>query len=252
MLPELFRIGPFPIHTYGALVALGILAGAALAEWLWRSRGGEKGRMFDLVFTVVLAGLVGARLLFILVNLPWYLAHPVEVVMVWKGGLVFYGGLMGGAAAFFWMTRRLRIPFAEGADMVLPALALGHAFGRLGCLAAGCCYGAPTDLPWAVTFTDPKCLATAVLGVPVHPTQLYESLFLFLLAGFLVFLFYRKPAPGRVAAVYLLAYGVSRFALEFLRDDPRGAAGGLSTSQWISLAVGVIGAAWLARSRRQA
>jgi phosphatidylglycerol---prolipoprotein diacylglyceryl transferase len=243
MFPELFRIGPFPIHTYGLLVAVGILAGSWLGEILNRRVGGEKGRYLDLALVTVLGGLLGARLLFILVNLPWYLAHPAEVVMIWKGGLVFYGGLIGGVATFLVSARSFGMPVLRTGDIALVSLTLGHAFGRLGCFAAGCCYGAPTDLPWAVTFTDPACLATAVLGKPVHPTQLYEAAFLFALSGFLLWRFSRRAFDGQVACLYGMLYGAGRFGLEFLRIDPRGSLGPLSTSQWISLAVVAVAAA---------
>jgi len=132
-------------------------------------------------------------------------------------------------------------------DIGAAAIALGQGLGRLGCFTAGCCYGRPTDLPWAVTFTDPRCLAVEVLNTPVHPTQLYSSLFLMALTGFLVWLHPRRKFPGQGAAAYLVLYGSFRFGVEFLRSDPRGAFSlmdiTLATSQWISLlavAAGII------------
>jgi phosphatidylglycerol:prolipoprotein diacylglycerol transferase len=251
MHPELFRLGPLPLHTYGLLVAMGMLAGSWLGEWLHRRAGGEKGRFLDFILLVVLAGLAGARLLFILVNLPYYVSHPAEVLMVWKGGLVFYGGLAAGLLAFAFAARAFRFPFWSTADIAFAALALGHAFGRLGCFAAGCCYGAPTNLPWGVVFTDPACLADGVLGIPVHPVQLYEAFFLFALAAFLVWKHFRRSFDGQIACLYGLIYGVFRFAIEFLRRDPRGALGPLSTSQWISAAmVGLAAAVYMKLSKR--
>jgi phosphatidylglycerol:prolipoprotein diacylglycerol transferase len=240
MFPELLTIGSLTIHTYGLMVALGILAGVGLAEHLYRKSGGEPGRVIDMALIVVICGLIGGRLLFILINFSYYASNPLETVMVWKGGLVFYGGLLGGILALLGCIRLYRLPLWHILDIGAAAIALGHALGRLGCFSAGCCYGQLTDLPWSVTFSDPRSLAVEVLNQPVHPTQLYSFLFLMGLAGFLVWLHPRKKFPGQGAAAYLFLYGLFRFGVEFLRSDPRGAFSlmgtTLATSQWISLA----------------
>jgi phosphatidylglycerol:prolipoprotein diacylglycerol transferase len=258
MFPELFTIGPLTIHTYGLMVALGILAGVGLAEYLYRSSGGEPGRVIDMALIVVICGLLGARLLFILINFSYYASNPLETVMVWKGGLVFYGGLLGGILALLGCIRFYRLPLWSMLDIGAVAIALGHGLGRMGCFSAGCCYGQFTDLPWAVTFTDPRCLAVEVLGQPVHPTQLYSFLFLIGLTGFLVWLHPRKKFPGQGAAAYLILYGLFRFGVEFLRSDPRGDFSllgvTLATSQWISLLAvlaGVVIYLQLARKNRE-
>ncbi len=246
MLPELFTIGPVVIHTYGILVALGILAGVILGEHLNRQSGGEPGRIVDISVIVVLAGLIGARITFVIINWEYYAQTPLEILMFWRGGLVFYGGLTGGGAALIFVTRYYRLNLWDMLDIGAVALPLGHAFGRLGCFSAGCCYGKPAALPWSVTFTDPHCLATDVLNTPVHPTQLYSFLFLSGLTVFLVRLYPKKRFPGQIASIYLVSYGIFRFTVEFLRGDPRGsfsAAGiTLSISQWMSLAVLAAGA----------
>ncbi|UCF30101.1 MAG: prolipoprotein diacylglyceryl transferase [bacterium] len=239
MLPELFQIGGFTLHTYGVLVALGILAGVALSEHLNRRQGGEPGRFVDISFILVLSGLIGARLFFVLVNLDYYLDDPVEIFMVWQGGLVFFGGLVGGLLGLLAAIRLYRLPLWHTMDIAAPGLALGHTLGRLGCFSAGCCYGRPTGLPWAVTFTDPRCLATDVLDTPVHPTQLYSAVFLAVLVIFLVWRSGRKRFPGEVAALYVGLYSSFRFGVEFYRADPRGMASilgiTLSTSQITAL-----------------
>ena len=262
MLPELVTIGPLTIHTYGLMVALGILAGVSLAEVLHRRSGGIPGRIVDISLIVVLSGLLGARVLFVAVSWKYFAANPVEIFMIWKGGLVFYGGLLGGIAGIYACIRLYRMETGLVLDIGAIAIALGHAMGRLGCFSAGCCYGKVADLPWSITFTDPRCLATEVLNQPVHPTQLYSSAFLFSLTGFLVWLqlrdrfLGRKRFGGQVASSYLVLYGLFRFTVEFFRGDARGAlpVGGLalSTSQWIS--IGMVGAgvcAYILLQRRQ-
>lgn len=239
MYPELFNIGPFTIHTYGVLFALGILSAVFFAEHLYRRSGGKPGEIMDLAGPVVLGIVLGARLLFILVNLDYFSANPGEILKIWTGGLVFYGGLIGGAAAFIITARLRNLDLWKLADSTAPGVALGHAIGRLGCLFAGSCYGKPTDLPWAIVFNNPGSLARDILGIPVHPTQLYSFLFLLILSGFLALIHSRKRFGGQVIASYGIIYGIYRFLAEFLRGDPRGTVSifgfTLSTSQTVSL-----------------
>ena len=237
--PILFKIGPLTVHTYGALYALGILAAIILSDYLFKRDGGKAGVITDIAFPVVIGVLIGARGLFIFVEREYYFRHPAEIPMIWNGGLVFYGGLIGGILAFIIMTRLKKIELWRLADTVAPGIALGHGIGRIGCLFAGSCYGRPTDVPWAVTYTDLRSLAVDILGIPVHPTQLYSSLFLLALSAILVLKSRRPSFKGQVFTIYLIAYGTFRFAVEFLRGDPRGEATllgvTLSTSQWISM-----------------
>jgi phosphatidylglycerol:prolipoprotein diacylglycerol transferase len=195
--------------------------------------------MADMVLPVMIGVILGARALFILVEREYYIQNPLEILMVWKGGLVFYGGLLGGALAFIITVRLLRLELWHLADTLAPGVALGHALGRLGCFFAGSCYGRPTDVAWAVTYTDPASLAGDILRVPVHPTQLYSAAFLVLLSGILLFTGSRSTFRGQVIASYGILYGTFRFFIEFLRGDPRGtvdlAGIALSTSQVVSL-----------------
>ena len=239
MYPELFNVGPLTIHSYGMFFALGILAAVGLSEYLYRRTGGRAGVISDMAFPVVIGVLLGARTLFVLVEGSYYLEHPLEVFKVWQGGLVFYGGLIGGALAFIITVWIRKMDLWRMADTFAPGVALGHAVGRLGCFFAGSCYGRPTDVPWAVTFTNPNSLAGDILGVPVHPTQLYSSGFLFILSAILAYRSQKVRFNGQVAVTYAFLYGTFRFLIEFLRGDPRGEASlfglTLSTSQWISL-----------------
>ena len=240
MHPIFFRLGPFTIHTYGVLVALAFLAGMLFAVREGKRKGIDPEKILDLCFYILVAAIVGSRILQVAVEYRYYLEHPLEIVMIWKGGLVFYGGFIGAVFTAIWYMNRHSLPVWKVGDIMAPSIAIGQAIGRLGCFSAGCCYGAPTCVPWAVTFTDPDSLA--VLGVPVHPSQLYESFGAFLI--FIGLFLYRKRTQfdGQLFWLYALCYSVLRFSLEFLRGDTdRGFmhAGGflMSTSQAIALGI---------------
>jgi phosphatidylglycerol:prolipoprotein diacylglycerol transferase len=250
MLPILFRCGPLTIHTYGVLVAAGFLLAYAYVLRAARRHGIETEAMADLFFYALLSALVGARLLYVALNWRLFLYDPLAVVKIWQGGLVFYGGFVAAVPVVAWRVRRLGLGLLVIADMAAPALALAQAVGRLGCLCAGCCYGRPTELPFAVIFHHPDSLAP--LEQPLHPTQAYHAAANGLLFVILWQTARRRPRPGLVAGLYLLLYPVGRFVIEFFRGDPRGAWAGLSTSQWVSMAVFSAGAAWMAYVRRRA
>jgi phosphatidylglycerol:prolipoprotein diacylglycerol transferase len=255
MHPVLIKIGPLAIHTYGVLVAAGFLAGIFLAMREARRKGIDPDRIMDLGLYILAAAIIGSRLMQVAIEYRYYLAHPLEIFMIWRGGLVFYGGFIMAAAVAIWYLRRHSLPVWMVGDILAPSIALGHSIGRLGCFSAGCCYGKPADLPWAVTFTDPECLA--ITGVPLHPSQLYESA-----ASFAFFLFlyaYRKRTTfvGQLFWIYVLGYSVIRFMLEFLRGDvQRGftelAGFHVSTSQAIGLAIFITSAVMLSRLKTAA
>ncbi|MBI5190118.1 MAG: prolipoprotein diacylglyceryl transferase [Nitrospirae bacterium] len=217
MHPVLFKLGPLTIHTYGVLVAAAFLAAIFLASREATRKGIDPERIMDLGLYVLAAAIVGSRLFEVAVNYEYYLSNPADIFKIWKGGLVFYGGFIGAVATGIWFLRKHGLPVWKVGDIAAPCIALGQSIGRIGCLEAGCCYGKPTDLPWAITFTNPDTLA--VMGVPVHPTQVYESLGTFLL--FLALFAYRKRIAfdGQLFWLYVLAYSVLRFCLEFLRGD---------------------------------
>ncbi len=253
MHPVLFKLGPLTIHTYGVLIALAFFAGITIASHEAARKGLDKDRIMDLCLYLLAAAVIGSRLLEVVVEHRYYAQHPLEIFMIWKGGLVFYGGFILAVLTGVWFLNHYKMPLWQVADILAPCIALGQAIGRLGCFSAGCCYGKPTDLPWGVTFTDPNSLA--MLGVPLHPTQLYES------AGtFLIFVFlwlYRKKTSfeGQLFWLYVMLYSALRFAIEFVRGDAvRGfvniASFTLSTSQAVAIVAFLASIVMMSRLKR--
>jgi phosphatidylglycerol:prolipoprotein diacylglycerol transferase len=220
-----------------------------------KRQGLDAGRVTDMAIWVLIAGLIGAKVLLVLVDFHYYQRSPRELWSIFQSGGVFYGGLIGGALVAWWYARRHGLAGWSTADALAPGVVLGQAIGRLGCFAAGCCWGKPTSLPWAVTFTD--VYASRAVGTPMdtplHPSQLYESGAAFLIFAFLLWLLPRKRFNGQVALAYVALYSAVRFGLEFLRGDPeRGSwfGGALSTSQVIAIVLLLGTAVLLPRLRR--
>lgn len=244
------NIGPLTLHTYGVLLAIAFLAGLWIAGREARRAGLDSARVTDLAVYVLIAGLIGAKLLLVLVEGRFYVEHPREILSVFQSGGVFYGGLLAAFPVAWWYTRRHRLDGWATADALAPGVAIGQAVGRLGCLAAGCCHGRSTDVPWAVTFHDLYAARTVgtPLDVPLHPTQVYESLATALVFVTLLWLAPRKRFHGQVVLTYVLLYSIARFAIEFYRGDvSRGfvLGGALSTSQLIAIILVLsTGAVW--------
>ncbi|MBI3668201.1 MAG: prolipoprotein diacylglyceryl transferase [Acidobacteria bacterium] len=254
MHPVVFRVGALTLHTYGLLVATGVLLGLWLA-WRQAARSGlDPDRVWNLGIYMVLAALAGAKLWIVVSDWDYYARHRREIFAystILSGG-VYYGGLLTALLFAFFYARRFRLAFLPLADVYAAPLALGHAIGRLGCFAAGCCYGKPTSLAWGVTFTDPyaRALVGTPLGVPLHPTQLYEAATEFLIFVFLVFLGRRRRFPGQLFAAYAVLYGLTRGTIEFFRGDPDRtllAGGRVSLMQAVSVALLIVGGALLLR-----
>ncbi len=250
MHPILFKIGPLTVHTYGVMIALGFLAGIIFAAREGKRKGVDPEKIMDLSLYILIAAIVGSRLLQVAVEYQYYSQHPIEIFEIWKGGLVFYGGFIGALLTAIWYLKKHSLPVWKIGDALAPSIALGQAFGRIGCFSAGCCYGEPTNLPWAVTFTNPNSLA--ILNVPLHPSQLYESFGAFMI--FLVLFLYRKKIKfdGQLFWIYAMAYSVLRFTLEFWRGDAeRGffniAGFYLSTSQWVAIAAFLVSVVFLTK-----
>jgi len=237
MHPVLLEFGFIKIFTYGLLVASGFFAGILLASRLGKREGLDPEKVIDLSFYILVASLIGARLLYIAVEYKYFLGQPLEIFKFWKGGLVFYGGLIAAVGAAFFYMRRHRLPMWKVADIIAPSLAIGQAIGRWGCYFAGCCYGVKTDVPWGITFTDPKSLAP--LGIPLHPTQIYLSINALVIFAVLMWLLKRKSFDGQVIWTYGILYSIGRFIIEYFRGDDRGYAVDdlFSTSQFIGMFV---------------
>jgi phosphatidylglycerol:prolipoprotein diacylglycerol transferase len=212
-----WTIGPIPIRLYGLMIGIGFLLSITLASRRAKKEGINPDVILDLGVYLLLAAIVGSRILYVLTNLHEFTRNPFEVFAIWKGGLVFYGGLLAAVPVGIWYVKKHNLPIWKTADMIAPFIALGHAFGRLGCFFAGCCYGAPCSGPLCITFTDPRSLAP--LGIHLFPTQLMESAGEFAIFLLLLALRRYKQFDGQLFGIYLVLYAVLRFAIEFFRGD---------------------------------
>ena len=238
MYPRLFEFGPITVYTYGVLLAAAYLLGLKLAMTRAQKRGLDHNRVLDLGIYIIISALIGAKLLLLVTDFSTFRHDPRELLTLARSGGVFYGGLILAVVVALWYIRRAGLPLWTTCDVFAPGIALGHVVGRFGCLFAGCCYGKPTTRPWGITFTDPFAAANVgtPLGVPLHPTQLYEAgAELLILAVLLLTERRGRPFPGRTFWLYMLLYAVSRFIIEFFRGDDRGTVWMFSTSQFISI-----------------
>jgi phosphatidylglycerol:prolipoprotein diacylglycerol transferase len=216
--PIAFNLGPLTVHWFGVCIALAFLAGLWTATRRAPRAGIPGEQIADLVVPwLLLGGVLGARLLYILTywresfaGQPWS-----ELFMIQRGGLVYYGGLVGASLAVILFARWKKIPLWKLADVLTPSIALGSMFGRIGCLMNGCCFGRPCAMPWAIRFPDDH----ATQGLPVHPTQLYDALLNLGLYLGLAWLFRHRKFDGQVFAAYLLGYAVTRSIVEAFRGD---------------------------------
>ena len=258
MHSELFSIGGLVIRGYGLMMALGFVLG--LMNWVWLGR--RSGRDFtycsDLLFWIMVSGIAGARAVYVLFEWDYYREHPLLILRIDQGGLVFYGGFLFAGLALAVFARRHRESLVSLLDFVMTSVPLAHAFGRMGCFLNGCCFGRPCDGPLGVRFPAESPVVWhqvtfsliprgAAQSLPVHPVQLYEAALNLLLYAVLVWTYRRSPREGRATALYLLAYAVIRFATETFRGDDRLRWLGLSVSQHASIGLfltGVVVLAW--------
>jgi phosphatidylglycerol:prolipoprotein diacylglycerol transferase len=243
MFPILFDLhfGSFhiPLHTYGFLIAVGFLLGIFTVRKLAAKSQMNPDLISDLAFWLLLWGFVGARILFVITRWQEFVEAPIDVFKVWEGGLVFFGGLIGATAFALYYFKKHKLSPWRMIDILTPGLVIAHAMGRLGCLSAGCCYGRPTGMPWGVRINS-ELVDASMRGIPLHPTQLYESSALLILYFGLLYIFKHKKFDGQVGLTYFMLYPIIRSIIEIYRGDSiRGFVidGILSTSQFISILV---------------
>ncbi|MCK5106849.1 MAG: prolipoprotein diacylglyceryl transferase [Elusimicrobiales bacterium] len=250
MHPYLFKIGDFSIPTYGILVAAGYLISAFYIYKRNRPLNISREQISDMILFAIIAALLGGKLFYVIIFWDDYgltfFQKAINALKDFRYGFVFYGGLITSTIFLYFYLKKKKINFLAFADIAAPGIVLGHAIGRIGCFFAGCCHGKPTDFICAVTFNNPESLVSpALIGVPVHPTQLYSSA-----ANFIIFIalhFMLKASlkhnwkKGLIAASYLLTYSIARFAIEIFRGDARGNfIFAMSPSQIISLSGALI------------
>lgn len=241
MYPKILDLGPITVHTYGILLAVAFIAGIWVTSRNARKAGMNPDTVWNLGLVVIFSALVGAKVLLLFSNYGYYSENWREIfsLSTLRSMGVYYGGLLlaiGAAAAYMY---KKRLPGWMMADLAAPGIALGQAIGRLGCFSAGCCYGKPTGMPWGATFTIPYSYENVgvPLNIPLHPTQIYESVGALCLFAFLMWRLSRKHLTGQIILEYLTLYAALRFVIEFFRDDDRGFIlyGLLSTSQFIAI-----------------
>ncbi|MDD5195519.1 MAG: prolipoprotein diacylglyceryl transferase [Candidatus Omnitrophica bacterium] len=238
MHPILFELGPITIYTYGFFVFLGVIFGYYIClKEAKRSNFSDTRIVSDIIFWALVFAFLGARVFYILIEFKSFLNDPWSIITS-RSGFVFYGGVIFGLGALYYLTRKHGVKFLAFADIVSIATPLAHAFGRIGCFFYGCCYGKPTDSFIGVVF--PVDSPAYCLGRKVIPTQLIESFLLFVIFFIMLALRKRKKFDGQLMIVYLILYGITRFAVEFLRGDPRGNFFFLSTSQIISIIIVIV------------
>ncbi len=251
MHPILIRIGSFYLPTYGVLVALGFLAGLTVTLQLARRIGLSPDKITNLAVYCAIAGIVGAKLFMFLFDLDDYIRDPGQIFSLdtLQAAGVFHGGFIAAFIVAVLYMRRHQLPVFPTMDVFAPGVVLGQAIGRLGCFAAGCCWGTECTLPWGVRFRSDEA-APVPLDKTLHPVQIYESIADLIIFGILYRQFKRGHRPGNIIGLYLVLYSIARFIIEFFRVHEQPLVGPFSITQWIALALLVIGAGILLYGRR--
>lgn len=235
MYPILLQLGPIKLYTYGLMMALGFIFAIQWATRRAPRYGVSADFISDLSIWIIVGGIVGGRMGFLAIEESISDVFSFRFFEIWKGGMVFYTGLFGAVLAIYIYSKKKGQSFFTVADICAAPLALGHFFGRLGCVAAGCCYGKQCELPWAITFTNP--LGLAPLNVPLHPTQLYDALSNLIIIGLLSLSQKHQKYNGQIFVRYLALYAVGRSIVEYFRgDSSRGFVDfwGIYPNEWLS------------------
>jgi phosphatidylglycerol:prolipoprotein diacylglycerol transferase len=218
MYPVLFKFGSIEIRLYGVMIALAFIVGTLIGEREARRKGFPPGTVYDLLSFMLIAVVIGARLYYVIFSdLSWFITHPFEIIAIWKGGLSLHGGMIGGLIAGIWYCRKRGLPVWKFSDVLAPSAIIGQAIGRIGCTLNGCCYGKETDLPWGLVYSDPH--SSAPLGIPLHPTQIYEIILSLILFAGIWYSRKKVSFDGQMFLTYIMGYGIIRFFLEFFRGD---------------------------------
>lgn len=233
-LAEIFGI---KIRSYGLMIAIGIIAASALLIKQAKKKGYDEDSVLNMIILTVFSGILGGKVLFIITEIKDIIKNP-SILKDFGYGFVVYGAIIGGVFAIYLYCKKKHWNVLELLDSTVPGLAIAQGFGRIGCLMAGCCYGAETDSPISIVFPEGSL---APSGIHLHPTQIYSSIFDFLLGIFLLWYIKKPNKSGKAVGVYFIAYSIGRFLIEFLRNDPRGNVGALSTSQFIAIFTLVVG-----------
>ncbi len=249
MFPKLFHLGSYYLPTYGVLVALGFLTGLWVAVRLARRIGIQGELVTNLAVYCALAGLIGAKILMIMFDWGDPQKPPIFSLATLQAAGVWQGGLLLAIVVAILYIRSNKLPLLDTFDAFAPGVAIGHAIGRIGCFAAGCCWGNRCDLPWAVTFHNPEAadLTGVPLGVPLHPSQIYEMLSECALFAFLYWRFGKPHSAGKIMGLYLVLSSALRFLIEFTRFHEQGLYYSLSLTQWIAIGLALGGVALLVR-----
>lgn len=233
MYPILFSIGPITVYSYGLMLAVAFILASSLASRRAYLFNITKDSMAGLAFTLLIFGLIGARALYVLLNIRYFSTHPFEALLINRGGLVFYGGFLLATLAGILYARIQKFSIQDAADLIIPFVALGQAIGRIGCFLNGCCYGRPTSSVLGMVFPYTK--------VRVYPTQLFSSAGLLIVFGLLFYMQSKRKFKGQILYLYFIIYGIFRFAMDFLRGDLQVFFFGLTVTQLMSLALAVTG-----------
>jgi phosphatidylglycerol:prolipoprotein diacylglycerol transferase len=221
MFPILIKIGPLTVHTYGFFMAVGVAAALWFIYVQAKKLGYDTNKLMDAAFWIILVSLLGAKLILFFGHFSYYLKNPGELLSLARSGGVFQGGLTFGVIFAIIYFRKKNIRLWPTADLIAPAIALGHGFGRLGCFSASCCYGRECSLPWAIVFKSEYAheLTGIPLNRPLHPVQLYESALNFINFFVLFLIFKKKKFSGQVFSFYIINYSIIRFFTEYFRGD---------------------------------
>lgn len=233
MHPVLFKIGTIKIYSYGVFVFGGVVAGYLVFSYFLKKERFDKKIIQDLFFYMIIGGFVGARILYILINLDYFFASPLKTLFG-RSGFVFYGGILGGILSLFLYSSKNRLCVWKVLDVCSVSILIGHSIGRIGCFMNGCCFGIPNPR-WGIEFSPQSFAGMFYPHQKIIPTQLISSISLFIFFLIFIYLYRHRKFEGQIFCLYLVVYGVFRFLIEFLRGDPRPFIGGLSLFQWMSL-----------------